>query len=63
LLGVYFGRGDELAPILASADVLRPTWVALALAAALAISILGVWIPAMLAARTDPAMILREGDR
>ncbi len=63
LLGTYFGRGAELLPTLAPADVLRPAWVALALATALAISILGVWIPAMLAARTDPAIILREGDR
>ncbi len=65
LVGVYFGRGagPGAQVLLTPAETLRPDWAALALTVALAVSILGAWIPAMLAARTDPAMILREGGR
>jgi putative ABC transport system permease protein len=65
LIGVYFGRGGESggALLLTPADVLRPGWWAMAMTAALAVSVLGAWIPAVLAARTDPAVILREGGR
>ncbi|MDZ7620212.1 MAG: ABC transporter permease [Patescibacteria group bacterium] len=63
VLGLYLGGGTDVAEAFAPANVLRPAWITLALTAALAISILGVWIPAILAARTDPAVILREGGR
>ena len=65
LVGVYFGRAAEGASqvSLTPAEMLRPDWAALALTVALTVSILATWVPAMLAARTDPAMILREGGR
>ncbi len=65
LVGMYFGGGAELGSrvLLTPAEMLRPDWAALALTVALAVSLLGAWIPAVLAARTDPAAILREGGR
>lgn len=64
LVGVYFGRGAEAGGgTMAASHLLRPDWAALALAVALTVSLLATWIPAVLAARTDPAMILREGGR
>ncbi len=65
VVGLHFGRdaglggGSSMTP----AELLRPDWAALALTVALLVSILAAWVPALLAARTDPAMILREGGR
>ncbi len=61
--GLYWGQAAEagIGLSLGLGDVLRPSWLILALAAALTVSVLGTWIPAVLAARTDPAVILREG--
>ncbi len=62
LAGVLIGLGfADAAP--ATADLVRPGWMALALAAAVAVSVLAAWVPALLAARTDPALVLREGER
>ncbi len=62
LAGVLIGLGfADAAP--ATADLVRPGWMALALAAAVSVSVLAAWVPALLAARTDPALVLREGER
>ena len=65
MAGIYLGQAVESGsgPVWGWADVVRPSWLLLALAAALTVSVLGTWIPAVLAARTDPAVILREGGK
>ena len=60
-LGAHFGQAPDAATTIAMPSLLRPAWLLLSLGTALALAILGVWIPALLAARTDPATILREG--
>jgi ABC-type lipoprotein release transport system permease subunit len=59
-LGSYVGREVEQA-VIPFWDLFEPMSIVIALGVAVAISVLATWIPAILAARSDPAVILREG--
>jgi ABC-type lipoprotein release transport system permease subunit len=62
LLGLRLGEGLEgtAADGLAGAAVLKPVYAALAVAVAPLLAAIASWLPAMLASRQDPAVILRE---
>jgi predicted lysophospholipase L1 biosynthesis ABC-type transport system permease subunit len=62
--GVAFGSRlgrDMPQPAVGFWELADPLWIIGALAVAVAVSALATWIPAMLAARSDPATILRQG--
>jgi putative ABC transport system permease protein len=44
----------------ARADILTPTWIALALLAGPFLALVSAWLPALIAAQQDPANLLRE---
>jgi putative ABC transport system permease protein len=63
LVGVAFDETTNAGGLSGAAfrEMLHPSWVAMAVASAVAIAVLATWVPAVLAARTDPAVILQEG--
>ncbi len=62
-VAICFGEPADTSRFSAAAigSMIRPAWAALAVASAVAVAALATWIPALVAARTDPASILREG--
>jgi hypothetical protein len=61
--GLGFARGWDAGECMRSAvaEYLHPLWLFIFLAAAVGLAAVGSWLPALLAARQDPADVLREG--